>query len=397
MKIGRHRVALVVLSFLVLVFTLAGRLVGDEGKREQTYNDLTTFTEVLHLVDTSYVDPVTEEKLMAGAFRGMLASLDPHSGWLSPEETRDVLAPGDGRLDAGVETTKRGGYAYVVRIMPGGPADKAGVKPGEYIRSIDGRTTREMSDLQVRHLLSGPPGTRLHLNLFGDHEGREVELDLVEYDLVPVAATLDPGGVLVVTVLTLGPDTVKALDGLLRVPPEGTAKVLLDLRNVVGGEEDDAVAFSDLFLDEGVIVRVDERGREERVLSARAGTVWDGYLALLVNHLSAGPAEIIAAALGNSGRAEILGERTFGDGSLQRIIRLPDDSSIILSVGHYLGPKGDSWHKEGLVPDVILDGDDDEAVVDEDADERSPEVRSREQLHRAIQYLLGQGAMEEAA
>ncbi|MCZ6832387.1 MAG: S41 family peptidase [Acidobacteria bacterium] len=397
MRIGRHRAALVVLSFLVLVFTLAGRLVGDEGQRERTYNDLTTFTEVLHLVDTSYVDAVTEENLMAGAFRGMLASLDPHSGWLSPEETRDVLAAEDGRIDAGVETTKRSGYAYVVRIMPGGPADKAGVKVGEYIRAIAGRTTREMSDLQVRHLLTGSPDTLIHLNLFGDHEGREVELELVPYELEPVDATLDPGGVLVVTARRLGPGTVKALDHLLRRPPEGTEKVLLDLRNVVGGQEDDAVAFSDLFLDEGVIVRVDERGQEERVLSARAGTVWDGPLALLVNHLSAGPAEIIAAALGRNGRAELLGERTFGDASLQRLIRLPDDSSIILSVGHYLGPKGVTWHKEGLVPDVPIGDEKDEIAAEGETDERSPLARSEEQLQRAVQYLLDQGAVEKAA
>jgi carboxyl-terminal processing protease len=317
---------------------------------------------------------------------------------LSPEETRDILAAADGRIDAGVETTKQSGYAYVVRLMPGGPADKAGVKLGEYIRAIDGRTTREMSDLQVRHFLAGQPDSQLHLNLFGDHEGREVYVHLVPYKLEPADATLEPGGVLVVTVRALGPGTVEVLEGLLRTRPEGTKKVLLDLRNVVGGQEDDAVAFSDLFLDEGVIVRVDERGQEERVLSASAGTVWDGPLALLVNRLSAGPAEIVAAALGRNERAEILGEKTFGDASLQRLIRLPDDSSIILSVGHYLGPKGATWHKEGLVPDVPIVGDESAAPAEEEqTGERQSLTLSAEQLQRAVQYLLGQGAVEKAA
>jgi len=402
MYIGRQRVALVAVSFLVVAFTLAGRLIGDEGQREQTYDDLATFTEVLHLVDTSYVDPVAETDLMTGAFRGMLASLDPHSGWLSAEEAKAIAEANPEWIDAGVETTKRGGYAFVVGVLPGGPAEKAGIQVGEYIRTIDGRTTREMSDLQVRHQLSGPAQATLHLNLFGDHEGREVDVILIPYDLKPIDATLDPGGVLVVTVRTLRQATVTALEELLSQPPAGTHKVLLDLRNLVHGQEEDAVALVDLFLDSGVIVRVDERGRDERVVEAGAGKVWNGDLALLVNRFSAGAAELISAALSRNQRAEILGENTFGDASLQRMIKLPDQSALILSVGRYLPPDGASWHQQGLEPDVTIavedeqDADPDEL---EDTGEAAPQGLSPadEQLQRAVDYLAGRLDLEKAA
>jgi carboxyl-terminal processing protease len=402
MQIGRHRVALVAVSFLIVAFTLAGRLIGDEGQREQTYDDLATFTEVLHLVDTSYVDQVAENDLMAGAFRGMLASLDPHSGWLSPEETQAILEANPDWIDAGVETTKRGGYAFVMGVLPGSPAEKAGIEVGEYIRTIDGRTTREMSDLQVRHGLSGPADAQLHLNLFGDHEGREIDVTLVPYEIQPIDSTLDPGGVLVVTVRTLRPATVTALGELLRQPPEGTEKVLLDLRNLVFGKEEDAISLADLFLDSGVIVRIDERGHDERVVQATDGKSWGGDLALLVNRFSAGAAELVSAALSRNGRAEILGENTFGDASLQRLIKLPDESSLILSVGRYLPPAGDTWHEDGIHPDVTIDaGEDSEEVATANGEEvEEPESEltpSDEQLQRAVDYLAGRLDLEQAA
>ena len=400
MQIGRHRAALVAVSFLVVAFTLVGRLIGDEGQREQTYDDLATFTEVLHLVDTSYVDQVAENDLMAGAFRGMLASLDPHSGWLSPEDAQSMLAADPEWIDAGVETTKRGGYAFVVGVLPGGPAEKAGIQVGEYIRTIDGRTTREMSDLQVRHHLSGPADARLHLNLFGDHEGREIDVTLAPYEVQPIDATLDPAGVLVVTVRTLRPATVTALDELLREPPEGTVKVLLDLRNLVHGKEEDAISLADLFLNSGVIVRIDERGREERVVEAQTGEAWSGELALLVNRFSAGAAELISAALSRNSRAEILGENTYGDASLQRMIKLPDQSALILSVGRYLPPEGDTWHEDGLQPDVAIEsGDDAGEVTAADGEEESEPDRTPadEQLQRAVDYLAGRLDLEKAA
>jgi carboxyl-terminal processing protease len=404
MRIGRHRLALIVLSFLVLAFTLVGRLVGDEGQREQTYADLATFTEVLHLVDTSYVDAVAEEDLMAGAFRGMLASLDPWSGWLSPEEAAALQDDGAARVEAGLETTKRSGYAWVIRVHPGSPAEKAGVKVGDYIRSIEGRSTREMSFMQTRRALSGPPDARLGLNLFGDQEGREAELVLVPWQVEPLTSRLTPEGILVVTLRVVSSEAVVALQGLLQSPPTGTRQVMLDLRNLVNGDEADAVALADLFMNDGAIVEVEEKGKEPRQVEARSGRVWDGPLALLVNGLSAGAAEIVAAALQRSGRAEILGESTFGDAAVQRLIRLPDRSALILSVGRYLAPGGATWHLDGLEPDVAIESGASDAEGEDEDEDREPESPDPAaggdddlQLDRALEYLTSRGEAEKAA
>ena len=392
MVIGKQRLVVVGLSFLVLAFALAGRLAGDEGQREQTYRDLATFTEVLELVNSSYVDAIGEDRLMSGAFRGMLASLDPKSGWLSAAEVEELLSDEDGRLLTGIEATKRSGYAYVAAVRKDSPADLAGVKAGEYIRTVNGRSTREMSVFQVRRSLSGPHGTRLSLNLFGGREGRTVRVTLTPFESDPLSVDLRDGGVLLLTVHYLAPATVASIRQTLLQPPAGTRHVLVDLRDTVGGERQDGVDLADLFLSEGVIVRLEERGGEPVAVQAGDDVAWSGPLSLLVNRLSAGTVEIAVAALQSRKRADILGEPTFGDATLQRLIRLPDDSAVILSVGRYLTPDGTTWEADGIEPDVAIPSTVPRSHTEDDTDEPD------QQLQQAIEHLLeAAGAVKSAA
>ncbi|MFQ5767628.1 MAG: S41 family peptidase, partial [Acidobacteriota bacterium] len=281
---------------------------------------------------------------------------------------------------SGVETTKRGGYAYVVAILRGSPAALAGVQVGDYIRSINGESTREMSVFQVRRALTGRPGTMLKLNLFGDGEGRVVEMTLTSFQPSPLTLSGRQGGVFLIKVHYLGPDTLQALERALSAPPKGTRQVLLDLRNTVGGGRQEGIALADLFLSEGTIVKVDERGQEEVIVEATPAESWDGPLAVLANGLSAGSVEIAIAALKENERGRILGERTFGDASMQKMIRLPDSSAVILSVGRYLSPGGESWSGSGVEPDVEIASRDSESQAEED--------REDGQLRRALEYLV---------
>jgi carboxyl-terminal processing protease len=415
MRLGKQRLFIVALSFLVVVFTLVGRLVGDDRQREKTYSDLATFTEVLHLVDTSYVDPVEEERLMSGAFRGLLSSLDPHSGWLSPDEVREIMDDEQVRIHAGIECTKRGGYGYVASVRQDSPAARAGVEAGDYIRTINGRSTRDMSILQVRHALTGPPSSTLNLNLFGGHEGKEAEIVLVPYEPRPVTVTSHEGGILLLKVNYLAEETLEAVRSTLADPDEGTSQVLLDLRDTVGGGRAEGTALADLFMNGGTIVRIEARGQEPEDVMARPDAVWEGPLALLVNRLSAGAVEIAVAGLKESQRAEVLGESTFGDASLQKLIRLPDESALILSVGRYVASGGASWNGKGIDPDVRISS---RAAVEPatepeadavDADDVGPDATAEEgeaqaegegedlQLERALEYLVETRSGEKKA
>jgi carboxyl-terminal processing protease len=413
MHLGKQRLFIVALSFLVVIFTLVGRLVGDDTQREKTYGDLATFTEVLHLVDTSYVDPVEEEEIMSGAFRGLLSSLDPHSGWLSADEVRDILDEEQVRIHAGMESTKRGGYAYVAAVRQGSPAERAGVEAGDYIRTVNGRSTRDMSILQVRHALSGPPSSVLNLNLFGGQEGKEARVVLVPYEPEPVTVTSHAGGILLVKVNYLAPETVDAVRSALAKASEGTDQVLLDLRDTVGGGRAEGAALADLFLKQGTIVRIEARGQEPEEVKAGPVAVWEGPLALLVNRLSAGAVEIAVAGLKENDRAEVLGEPTFGDAALQKLIRLPDESALILSVGRYVDSSGASWNGDGIEPDVEITS---RAAVDSEPDSAAdsapepeagtvePEAAHEEetdaedlQLERALEYLAEDRPAEKKA
>lgn len=404
MIIGRQKVLAIAASFLVIVFTIAGRLPGGEGKRERTYEDLGSFTEVLQLVNSSYVDEVDEDSLMVGAFRGMLASLDPQSGWLSPAEVKDLLAEDQPRAGTGIEATKRGGYAYVVAIRQGSPAEKAGVKVGDYIRTLDNASTREMSIFQVRRALSGKPGTILRVNLFGDGEGRVVDVKRDVFESPAVSTSLRPGGLLVVKVNYLEPATITAVRKALTSPPGPFSQVLLDLRNTVGGDRQDGVALADLFLNSGVIVKVETRTEPEASIQADAAQAWGGRLAVLVNGMSAGPAEIAVAALKWNARARILGESTGGDASVQKLIRLPDESAVILSVGRYLSPAGATWAGDGIEPDVEVlaraaAADSPDTAAAGTAPARRPEPGAPDlQLEGAVEILKsGESAAKTAA
>ena len=404
MIIGRQRILAIAASFLVIVFTIAGRLAGGEGKRERTYEDLGSFTEVLQLVNSSYVDEVDEDSLMVGAFRGMLASLDPQSGWLSPAEVRDLLAEDQPRAGTGIEATKRGGYAYVVAIRQGSPAEKAGVHVGDYIRTLDTASTREMSIFQVRRALSGKPGTIVRVNLFGDGEGRVVDVRREVFDSPATTTTLRSGGLLVIKVNYLEPHTITAIRKSLTAPPGPFSQVLLDLRNTVGGDRQDGVALADLFLNAGVIVKVETRKEPQASIQADAAQAWGGRLAVLVNGMSAGPVEIAVAALKGNARARVLGESTGGDASVQKLIRLPDESAVILSVGRYLNPSGATWAEKGIEPDVkVLARAAADGVADGPGLGGTPDARPEPgapdlQLEGAVEILKGgESAAKSAA
>ncbi len=342
------------------------------------------FVEVYRVIKAAHVDAVDDHVLIESAIRGMLGGLDAHSGYLDMRAlevlTDDTLGAYDG---LGVELISGAGVLQVIGAMPDSPAERAGLKVGDFITHVDELEVDETNMPQSLAKLRGRPGTRVHLTVVRDDAPAPMQMDLVRarIRLSTVRSEWLEPGLAIIHVAQCQPATAgeihRQLSRLRRDPGGQLQGVVLDLRGNPGGALDAAVAISDLFLAEGRIVSLKGRADSvDRAFDARPGSEWEGLpLAVLIDGGTASAAEIIAAALQSHGRATIVGERSFGKGSVQNIFALDPTHAVRLTTARYYTAKGESIHDRGVVPDFTIAGDTGEG---EDAD---PAVR------RAVQAL----------
>lgn len=333
----------------------------DESGDLSPFANLGVLARALAHVEVSYVEPVDSARLVQGAIRGMLASLDPHTTYLDPDEYAMLRNDAEGRFAGiGVEVGVRDGWLVVLGVLPESPAERAGLLPGDRFLVIEGREARDMRLGDAIRLMRGEVGTlvRVTLRREGDPADLRVELRRGYVEVDAVSSLLLPDGVLYVRLYTFSDNTTPALraaiDAALTARPEGLRGVVLDLRNNGGGLLHQAVLVSDEFLDSGVIVTTRGRGGvqlfESRAHTAGTRPRWP--MVVLVNGLTASASEIVAGALRDHERALIIGTRTFGKGSVQNVIELPDGSAMKLTVARYYTPSGRSIQAEGIVPDI---------------------------------------------
>lgn len=320
------------------------------------------FAEVYRLVKAAYVQPVSDEVLMESAIHGLLSGLDPHSGYLDAETlevlTDDTVGAYDG---LGVEVLSGQGVIQVMSAMPDSPAARAGLVPGDFITHIDGAAVdRGNLDTFVRKL-RGRPGTRIQLTLSRDGEPapRNVELVRARIRLSSVTAAVVEPGYGRVHIAQCQQETARELRRrLTQLDREtgGLRGLVLDLRGNPGGALDAAIAISDLFLAQGRIVSVDGRLPETRQsYDARPGEPWERLpLAVLIDAGTASAAEIIASALQSHGRAVVLGQRSYGKGSVQNVFALDGSHAVRLTTARYFTADGSSIQAEGVQPDIAL-------------------------------------------
>ena len=312
-----HRTRLVValvstgLIGYIAVGSLLGRVLGDTS-----YGQLAIFNEVVRLVLDAYVEPVNLDRAMAGARLGMADALDGDSSYLDPEQFRLVQQPArEADAEVGLVLTRRFSFAMVVAARPGSPADKAGLRPGDILKSIDERHTRPMPAVVAERLLRGAPGSSVKLGIL--RAGADpFDVTIVRERVLPAApqSRILEGETGYVKVADFTPATAEDLrtriEGLAR---DGAARLVLDLRNAAWGAPADGVKVAELFLQGGPVAKLVGRRTEERLFEADAArSAWSGPLAVLVDNGTAGPGEIVAAALLDAGRAKLVGERTFG-------------------------------------------------------------------------------------
>lgn len=350
---------LVLGTALTLVLT-AGFVLGATTGKESIYKYLNVFAEVYSLVRGNYVDPVDEGTLLDGAYKGMVSGLDPFSGYLSKEEFQAFQKdPTGGPADTGLELVRRVGGAEIVAVRTGSHADRAGLRPGDQIWTIDGTPARQLSLLQIRRAQRGAPDTLVKLLVFHPKTQKREEVRLQR--TTPSGAAFESrvleGHVGYLRLLNLERSEKDALKSVLAsLKQKGATRLLIDLRDCASGSLDDAVRVAGLFLPPGPVVLVQARGGEKTTKSSTSSAQWTLPVFVLGNGGSAGGAEILAAALRSRLKAPLLGEPTYGLGSKQQLVPLGGGDGLILSTEKFLSPTGEDWnrsgtHEGGLKPD----------------------------------------------
>lgn len=383
----RARLLVALVSTGLIGYVAVGSLLGmGVGKAlgDTSYGQLAIFNEVVRLVIDAYVEPVNLDRAMAGARLGMSDALDGDSSYLDPEQWKLVQqAPAETDAEIGVVLTRRFAFVMVVAARPGSPAARAGLGAGDLLKSIDERHTRPMPALVAERLLRGAPGSSVKLSVL--RAGAEpFELTVVRERIAPAAASgrmLDAatGHVRVSDFTPRTAEDVRALVESLR--RSGAERLVLDLRDAAWGAPADGVKVAELFLQGGPVGKLVGRRQEETLLQADASrSAWSGPLVVLVTNGTAGPGEIVAAALADAGRAKLVGEHTFGRAAISKTVPLPE-GGLVLTVAKYMSPKGTSIHGQGLAPAV--------PVEDEDVDEEPAEGAARPDriLEKALEVL----------
>ncbi|TAM11838.1 MAG: S41 family peptidase [Nevskiaceae bacterium] len=325
--------------------------------------DLQNFVLVMERVRRDYVEPVSDQKLLDLALRGMLSGLDPHSSYMDKDEFKDMDAMTSGEFGGlGIEVTSDSGVVRVVSPIDDTPAAKAGMKAGDLIVKIDGTAVTGMSLADAVHKMRGKPGTKIVLTVIRKDTPKPLEVTLTR-EVIHVKSVrskmLEPGyGYLRISQFSAstGDSLRKQLQELMKEKDGATKGLVLDLRNNPGGVLTAAVKVVNAFVDSGDIVSI--RGRDKssnHVWKAEAGKqIYTGPMVVLVNGGSASASEIVAGALKDDRRAVLVGTRTFGKGSVQTIMPMSNGTALRLTTARYYTPSGRSIQGEGILPDIEL-------------------------------------------
>jgi carboxyl-terminal processing protease len=349
----------------------ASRGEGPRAAGDDAYALIDQLGRVLVQIENEYVDPVDRAKLVSGAIKGMVAELDPHSSYMPPEEFRAFEGDTEGQFGGiGIEVEGRNGQLVVLSPIEGSPAERAGIRSGDIVVAVDARDpTAEPFEMLVKRL-RGPPGSHVKVSIRRGDATEPLRFDLVRevIHVTSVSYKLLMGSVAYLRIKQFQDHTHDELleaAGKLRARSGGTlAGVILDLRSDPGGLVDQAADVADEFLDDGVIYTARHRGQIIDQVSARAGGAFSHEpCVVLVDQYTASASELVAGALQDHRRATVVGERTFGKGSVQAILSLPGGAGMRLTVSRYYTPSGHAIQADGVHPDVAIVREHDNAVV----------------------------------
>jgi len=359
-KHSRSKLILIAFSASLVLFLMLGTLLGRGAGPENVYSHLSVFTEVLSRIKSEYVEEPDMQDVTLGAIHGLLEAIDPYASYLNREQFEQYtrMTKNNGKGGVGLILSRRVGYVSVVDAIPGSPAARAGIDTGDMIEAIDGVATRDMPLAFAELLLRGAPGTEVRLSVLRVRESAEpqaIRLVREEIRYPPIRSELLEGGIGYVRVQSLEPgkaaEVARHLETLMR---QGASKVVLDLRDCAAGEPKEGLELADLFLDEGTLSSLRGQKVERQEFSARREkTVCRLPLVVVINRGTARGGELAAAALLENKRAEVVGERSYGDAALRRPVPLDDGGAVILSVAKFYSPSGKAVQDTGVMPTVV--------------------------------------------
>ena len=378
-----NKIKVYLISIIILIFTYNICLTDEND----IYKKIDLFSEVLEKINKEYVDDVNQSDAMDAAINGVLQSLDPYSAYMSPEMLKEMQTETKGEFGGlGIEVGMEAGVVKVISPIDGSPAEAVGVKAGDYIVKINGTQVQGKTLSEAVDLMRGPVGSEIEITVrrIGVRKALTFKIirDIIEIKSVKSKVLEDNIGYIRLT--SFNDNSSDQLEDIVQDFKKNKKinKYILDLRNNPGGLLNQAIRISDFFLDNGEIVSTKSKKKSDnRKWFAKKGDIIDGdTLLVMINYGSASASEIVAGALKDHKRAIIVGESSYGKGSVQSIIPLKNDGAIRLTVSKYYLPSGDSISEVGVNPDIFVAESSDEFRIDTDTDN---------QLEFALKLLNG--------
>ena len=343
----------------VVAFAILGGFLGKVMAREDTYQHLKIFDDVVSMISNYYVEEADIDKVMRGAMHGLADALDPDSAYLTAEQVKQVesgapLPP----AGVGIELTRQY-YLRVIAARDNSPGAKAGLRTGDYIRAINDKPTREMSVWEGVRALRGTPGSKVSVTIIRGNaaDPHVIELTRENEPASAVTSRIAGSGVGYVRIAAIGRETASQVKSNVDdIVKKGAGKVIVDVRRVSSGSIDEGLAIARLFVGKGTLtIRETKNGTRDAVAAAAGDGAVTIPAVVLVDTGTSGAAEIFASALAGNQRADLIGEHTIGRAASQKLVRLPDGAGLWLSTTRYLTPAGTPLHEKGLEPTVPVD------------------------------------------
>jgi carboxyl-terminal processing protease len=399
---SRIKYLVVTTSTCLMLLLVLGNVLGRSASTDRPYPQLGVYTEVLHRIKSEYVEEPDMKSVTLGALNGLLESVDPFASYLNADQYKDYLKNKDAHKAAvGLVLAKKFGFVGIVGVVPGSPAGKAGLATNDMLETINGVATRDMPLAYASLLLEGESGSSVELTVVRVRRPEPQKIKLVRAAIAYPAITqkLMADNIGYVMPSTLAEGKVKEVAAALEsLQKQGAQKLILDLRNCAVGTPQEGIALANLFLSKGEITYLQGQKMPRQDFTADAAKdITKLPLVVITNRGTADGAEIAAAALMDDKRAEVVGERTYGDASLRKAVTMEDGGAIILSVAKYYSPGGKAIQDVGVTPETVMTEPEAQVELDENGEPLpetpdQPEHKQQDDplLKKAIEVANGQ-------